>query len=193
MPRPDWIVNATADRTDWTLDELYELVRSTPSDIYLHVPVLREYASQCGTVTEMGMRHGVSTIALLHGCVNVTSYDLVPSPMASILLRLCPGFSFIEGDSCSVSIRETDLLFIDTLHTYGQLRAELIRHASKARRWIVLHDTETFGVELAPAIRELLAGGQWTVKERRTANHGLTVLERCRAAACRDAQERPGG
>ncbi len=73
-----------------------------------------------------------------------------------------------------------------TLHTYDQLKAELARHAAKARRWIVLHDTTTFatkGMEsdprgLWPAVEEVLADGTFVLKERRENNNGLTVLER---------------
>ena len=53
-------------------------------------------------------------------------------------------FHFTVGDTKAIDIEETDLLFIDTLHTYDQLAAELARHGMKARRWIVLHDTTTF-------------------------------------------------
>jgi hypothetical protein len=83
-------------------------------------------------------------------------------------------------------IEETDLLFIDTLHTYDQLREELRRHGGKARRYIVLHDTSTFGEQgevpdsrgLWPAVQEFLVQGTFHLKERRTNNNGLTILER---------------
>lgn len=195
MPHPDWILRATEHRTDWTLDELYDLVCETPSDINEHCPTLREYARRAEAVTELGMRHGVSTIALLAGVAEhpdawLTSYDLGPSPMATLLTQLDQRFSFIEGDSLSVSIRPTELLFIDTLHTYRQLRAELDRHADKVSRWIILHDTTTYGERgegggrgLNAAVDELVARGQWEIAERRENCNGLTVLERS-ATAC---------
>jgi len=36
-----------------------------PSDINEHLPALREYASKCGTVAELGVRTKVSTYAFL--------------------------------------------------------------------------------------------------------------------------------
>lgn len=56
----------------------------------------------------------------------------------------------------------------------------------KVKKWIILHDTETFGIKseiegeggLWPAVEEFLAAGGWKIVERRTNNNGLTVLER---------------
>lgn len=194
MPHPDWILKATQGRTDWTIEELYRLACDTPSDINEHLPLLREYASRSDVVTEFGMRHGVSTIAMLNVCPRpwpwLTSYDLVASPMVNLLMRIDQGFSFVRGDTRSVTIQPTDLLFIDTLHTYAQLSAELRRHAAKVRRWIILHDTVTYGTTgedggpgLTPAITELVAAGEWRFREHRANNNGLTVLERVPASA----------
>jgi hypothetical protein len=95
-------------------------------------------------------------------------------------------YGFVLGDTLKVDIEPTELLFIDTLHTYGQLKGELDRHAGKVKKWIILHDTETFGIKseiegesgLWPAVEEFLAAGGWKIVERRTNNNGLTVLER---------------
>jgi hypothetical protein len=59
-------------------------------------------------------------------------------------------------------------------------------NAAKARRYIVLHDTTTFGERgeaegqrgLWPAVEELLAGGAFRLQQRSTNNNGLTILER---------------
>jgi hypothetical protein len=95
-------------------------------------------------------------------------------------------FHFTVGDTKVLDIEETDLLFIDTLHTYDQLTTELARHAAKVRRWIVLHDTTTFATQgqesdprgLWPAVEEFLTEGTFVLKERRENNNGLTILER---------------
>lgn len=100
----------------------------------------------------------------------------------------------------------TDLLFIDTWHIYGQLKRELERWHSSVATYIVLHDTtvdEWYGetircrwnaedqsrasgipVEeirkgLWPAVEEFLVEHpEWKLRERRTNNNGLTVLQR---------------
>ena len=77
-------------------------------------------------------------------------------------------------------------MFIDTRHDYEQLKEELRRHAGNVRRYIVLHDTTTFGEQgetpghagLWPAVEEFLAQGTFRLKSREHQNNGLTVLER---------------
>ena len=86
----------------------------------------------------------------------------------------------------SVHIDPCDLLFIDTRHTADQLTNEFHRHASKVRRWIVLHDTQIFGERgedggpgLLPAVRRFLnENPEWSVVHHTQTNHGLTVLSR---------------
>ena len=171
------------------LEERYTLATQTVTDIHEHVPVLRALASQVEHVTEFGVRHGVSTTALLAAQPAVLrSYDIEDRAVAASLAPLAgrTDFRFAVGDTKAIDIEETDLLFIDTLHTYDQLKAELARHGEKARRWIVLHDTTTFGTTgeesdtrgMWPAVEEFLARGTFAIKERRTNNNGLTILER---------------
>ena len=171
------------------LEERYTLACQTVSDIHEHLPVLRDLASQVEHVTEFGVRHGVSTTALLAAQPAVLrSYDIYHRISADRLAPLAgrTAFTFTVGDTKAIDIEETDLLFIDTLHTYDQLAAELARHGAKARRWIVLHDTTTFATRgqesdprgLWPAVEEFLVRGPFSLKERRTNNNGLTILER---------------
>ncbi len=172
-----------------TLEERYTLAAQTATDIHEHLPLLRHLASQVEHVTEFGVRHGVSTTAFLAAQPAVLRcYDIRQRPIAAALAPLAgrTAFSVTVGDTTALDIDETDLLFIDTLHTYRQLSAELARHGLKARRWIILHDTTTFATRgqdddptgLWPAVEEFLARGTFTLKERRTNNNGLTILER---------------
>jgi cephalosporin hydroxylase len=172
-----------------TLEDMFQKARSTPSDINEHSDKLRELASQSETVIEFGMRHGVSTVALLAGQPKrMISYDLNHDPIAEILKSRqgATEFSFVQGDSLSVHIEPCDLLFIDTRHTADQLSNEFQRHAGKVRRWIVLHDTQIFGERgedggpgLLPAVRRFLnENPEWSVVHHTQANHGLTVLSR---------------
>jgi len=62
----------------------------------------------------------------------------------------------------------------------------LRRHAGKVRRYIVLHDSTTFGERcetpghagLWPAVEEFLAQGTFRLNSREHHNNRLTVLER---------------
>ena len=183
---PLWMLQQT--RSDVTLAELYRLVSTTPSDICEHCPTLKELAHRCRTVTEFGTRYGVSTVALLAGEPDkMTSYDIVRTATVRMIENAVEKteFCFKKENTLRAEIEPTDLLFIDTLHTYEQLSVELTLHASKANRYIVLHDTLTFGKRgetggegLRRAVQEFLSqNSQWSVTADFKNNNGLMVLE----------------
>jgi cephalosporin hydroxylase len=172
------------------IEQLYLAAKQTPSDINEHVERLRELGQECGHITEMGSRWGTSTTALAAARPKkLICYDLVRHEMIDLIERSARAagveFVFHVQDVRQAAIEPTDLLFIDTLHVYDQLKVELALHADKARKYIVLHDTETFGqrgeapnsIGLWPAVEEFLAAHpEWTIRERRANNNGLTVL-----------------
>lgn len=174
-----------------TLARRYERACITPSDINEHLVTLKWLASQCEHVTEMGTRGANgSTVAFLAAQMPyLECYDINPCPGLDALRPLAgkTRIGFTQANVLDVDIEPTDLLFIDTWHVYGQLKAELARHSGQARRFIVLHDTETFGVRgedptqkgLWPAVEEFLAATpDFKIKSRYVNNNGLTVLER---------------
>jgi glycosyltransferase involved in cell wall biosynthesis len=172
-----------------TLADLYRTACSTPSDINEHLPTLYLLARQCRHITEMGTRSGVSTTAWLFAQPErLICYDKVKSQPVDYLGAMAAQtrFTFHETDVLCAEIEETDLLFIDTWHVYEQLTKELRRHGHKARKYIVLHDTTTFGEKgeapghrgLWPAVEDFVAAGTYRVRQRYENNNGLTVLER---------------
>lgn len=174
-----------------TLESLYRIRCARPGDINEHLPILRGLAGQCDHVTEFGVRGGCSTTAFLMAKPKrLVSYDLKITPTAEYLKESANGTDFIliEQDVLDARIEETDLLFIDTYHSFDQLEKELELHAGKARRFIALHDTETFGLKgedgkepgLTAAIEKFLSANSdsWRLRDRLTNNNGLTVLER---------------
>lgn len=171
------------------LEAAYRFASEHPSDIQNHVPRLRDLASNCQSVTEFGTRSAVSTVAILRGQPGkFVAYDIHKCPRAIELTPIAGAtkFEFVVGDTRKISIEPTDMLFIDTLHTYEQLSAELARHSDKVGKWIAMHDTVTFGDRgelpntkgLRPAINEFLAKGGWTVEAEYEDSNGLTVLKR---------------
>ena len=174
------------------IDDIYERKCAEPSDINEHLPVLKRYASQCNHVTEFGVRHVVSTWGLIAGRPKtVHSYDLsspgdaVIAEVQDVANEVGVSFIFFQWNVLDAHIVTTDLLFIDTYHTYTQLKSELERHSENVRKWIIMHDTETFGEKgeaneengLNYAIREFLeANPIWSEVRRLTNNNGLTVL-----------------
>lgn len=185
----------------------YDLQRIMPSDICDHIETLYQYGKLCRHITEMGVRTVSSTWAFLYSNpIEIISYDIVKHPnvleVEHIANRNSLNFRFIEADVLKIEIEKTDLLFIDTLHTYNQLISELELHSEKAQKYIILHDTTTFGtrdeinpnkksdlVEAMPQTKEGLTtayqdflltekGKKWAVDKIFTHNNGLTILKR---------------
>src|SRR5574343_628325 len=168
--------------------ERFTQLCAVPSDINEHLPTLRKYAMKCAHVTEFGVRNAVSTVALAAGFPKrMVSYDIRPMPEA--IERIIIGevdFTFRLADVLQIEIDPTEVLFIDTLHTYDQLNAELVKHADKVSKYLILHDTETFGIVgekrqrgIMPAIDEfLLMNPIWRFHEIYRNNNGLMVLRR---------------
>ncbi len=178
-----------------TINELYQRAVSTPGDIWEHLPTLVRLANKCRHITEFGTRYGISTAAFLYARPSkFIAYDISRHEAVSVLEEAVRAenldFQFIQADVLSVEIEDTDLLFIDTLHTRDQLIAELCRHGGRVNEYIVLHDTMTFGDVgevgesggLKQALREYLADhSEWSVIEEYQNNNGLTVLQRGKA------------
>lgn len=95
---------------------------------------------------EFGVKRGASSSALLLGAQRVTSYDIKETRMARELKKIVGDrWDYRIQDSRTADIPYCDLLFIDSLHTYEQMRIELELHAHKVREWLVFHDVSTFG------------------------------------------------
>ena len=203
------------------LEKIVNLMYEFPGDINEHIPTLIKYGSECETITEMGVRWITSTWAFL-GCAptKLISYDMRdPSTwdvggngenqgiisrgynnikeVYKIADEFSLNFKFIQANVLEIEIEETDLLFLDTWHSYKQLKAELKLHSSKAKKYIIFHYTTTYATvdetnyeELGPewkaegigiwkAIEEFLQNNpQWVLEERFMNNNGLTIIKR---------------
>ena len=170
----------------------YKRATQTPSDINENVHILYDLAKECKTVVEMGVRTGVSTRAFLNTDVQLLSFDIFIDEHVKRLFDLAKqqgkNVNYIKENVLNIEIDETDLLFIDTLHTYNQLKQELTLHGNKAQKYIAFHDTYTFGLRgednvdkkgLMTAIIEFMTeNSHWKFKIHKTNNNGFTVLER---------------
>ena len=162
--------------------KMFEEICNTPSDNNEHCSKLHALAKECNHITEFGVMFGRSTVSFLAARPHILiSYDIKKQEIVNQIEKLAEEeqlhFVFKLEDSRSATIDETDLLYIDTDHTYAQLKAELFRHGNKARKYIVMHDTAAFP-ELWKAIDEFLEQGFFQIKEICINNNGLTVLER---------------
>jgi len=184
------------------IKEKFELAKSTPSDINEHLYTLHELAKECNHITEMGVRNVVSTLAfMLRDPKKLIGIDLHTNENVENAKLLYPKWEFIQADTTKIKIKETDLLFIDTLHIYSQLKKELNLHSGQVKKYIVLHDTTTYGFTdeptswqtpeimenyiiennkgLQPAIIEFLNNNEeWYIYKEYVNNNGLTILKR---------------
>lgn len=188
------------------LDELAEWVSKNKRDLDEHVGMLRRWAEKCDHVTEFTKRRE-STIALLAGRpATLVSYqteedELTPLAYAYAindkearaegggrvvenikhLLRVNPLAENVEP------IEETDLLYIDSVHSAEQLWQELTKHGGRVRRAFILRGTATFGEKaegtnglgLNHAIRKWLEEHpEWFVAYYAPNQYGMTVLSK---------------
>ncbi len=165
------------------LEKRYLNACNEVSDINEHVPVLKRYADMCNHVTEFGVRTGVSTWAWVMSNAKIVrcydSYNCNTGDHQIEADRIKKEFSFTRVNVIAdrFEIEPTDLLFIDTDHKYEQCSKELKMHADKVKKFIIFHDTVTFGAELNKAIEEFLdKNHNWMLQEKLLNNNGLTVL-----------------
>ena len=155
------------------------------SDINEHIPVLKRYADLCEHITEFGVRTAVSTWAWVASnaktirCYDVCRCNLEAHQQEADKLKKEFSFTQVNVIADKFEIEQTDLLFIDTNHTYEQCSKELKKHSNKVNKFIILHDTVIFGAELNKAIEEFLEkNNDWMLREKLLNNNGLTVLAR---------------
>jgi hypothetical protein len=187
---------------------------SIKSDINEHLPTLFAYTQKCDSVTECGVRDIVSSYAFASGLLDrpnkYTLVDPYKSEQIEPFLELCKAeginATFMNESDIKCERAETDLLFIDTWHVYGQLKRELNYWHSYAKKYIIMHDTtvdewlgesirngqntaeeskcydipeEEIRKGLWPAVAEFLEEHpEWEIDQRYTNNNGLTILIR---------------
>lgn len=203
-------MTTTASTSLAAIEQLYDTYRQSDAAIAPHLPRLRElgrrfHASGGSIVVEFGVKRGMSSTAWLLEADHVISFDVVPTPQATALAQMAPHWDYRIESSLTATIPDCDVLFIDSLHTFDQVDAELRRHAHSVRRALVFHDVTTFGEVAAvgetgrqawtyrpgggsvpdahkgirPAIDALMIRDRsWHISARYVDGHGLLVLER---------------
>lgn len=134
-----------------TIEERYRWACDTPSDISALIPVLRKYGEQCQHVTEFGVRNCVSLSAWLAARPKkIVCYDVGYYPALVQIENLALGagieFRFHCESTANSKIHKTDLLFVDTVHNAFQLSAELKENHYAVQKFMIFHDTDTYGI-----------------------------------------------
>jgi len=153
-------------------------------DMTAFMPVLRAYARECGTIAELGVRKGMSTIALLSGMHGgrLWSFDRDECENAGGLETMADGagvqWIFQLGDIYDLHPwpLKPDLLFLDADHTFEGVSRQLRFFGATTRKWVMIHDSVSFP-DVRKAVLEF-AGGVWEVERAYTESSGLMILER---------------
>ena len=150
----------------------YNLLCSTTSDINEHLPTLYKYALDCDSIIETGIRGTVSSWALVCGLLNNNSTNRKKLLLNDInkcniteLLSLTTNenidINYIWKNNLEIELTQNfDMIFIDTWHVYGQLIRELNKFSVNINKYIIMHDTEIDG-NLGETIRN-----NWNTKQQ---------------------------
>jgi predicted O-methyltransferase YrrM len=145
----------------------------------------KSYASKVDSIIEFGVYTGLSTCAWLSGNPKkLRSYDITNKYLTVIdelefnARENGIDFKFTVANSLEIAAEECDLLFIDTVHTKDHCISELNRHASLAKKYIILHDPSDWPGVFEAAITYLHHNREWHIIEHCNKSSGLLVLER---------------
>lgn len=124
-----------------------------PVDIYEHLPTLYQYASECNSVLECGVRASVSSWALVYGLISNNNNnkkmilnDIEPCDVSKLLeytkaiSHLNVSYEWVSD--LDLDLKENvDLTFIDSWHVGGHLKKELAKFSKLTNKYIIMHDT----------------------------------------------------
>lgn len=189
QPRPEEFSN---------IEDAYQFVRKVPRDFDQHMPKLRELADQCEHVTEFSIRRE-SCIALCASkaktIISRNSEQTDPL-MMQIQQALGVRLQHFDRNVTPPDIFETDLLFLNTVHTGERVMQQLQSYAKFVKRYIVLHNTQIYGergedgqIGIMVAARGFMRSNpEWSVVYHTIDQYGLTVLSRLQE----DKKQLPG-
>ena len=124
------------------------------SDIVKHLPILKEYASKCENILEIGLGFGNSTLAFLEASPKeVITIEIDKNWGKDILENLFivakeknVKYNIIYADSRNLTIDDKfDMLLIDGDHSYLTVKKELEIYPNYINKYIAFHDIVTFG------------------------------------------------
>ena len=140
------------------LNNKFKLLRNKKSDIFLHLDTLYEYSRESSSIFETGVRGVVSSWAFLKALndAGIENNKLLlndidecdVSDLKKVAQNINIDLSYIWQDNLSLNLDTTfDIIFIDTLHVYGQLIRELNKFSKICNKYLIMHDTTVDGIQ----------------------------------------------
>jgi hypothetical protein len=134
------------------IQQKYNELCSSPSDINEHLPTLYRYTLECDSVFETGVRGCVSSWAFVYGLLSkennnkcILLNDINECDIKDLLYHSSNEnikIEYIWKNNITIDFdRNYDLTFIDTWHIYGQLKRELDKFSKITNKYIIMHDT----------------------------------------------------
>jgi len=129
---------------------LIELAKGYVPEYVKYLPHIREYMQECNSYRELGTNQGASASAVV--LENVPFVQLIDKSFSrfrpwkhyfdsyaeanNIVLNL------VESSSLEVNVtRDTDFLFVDSVHKYNHVLEELRLYSPFVNKYIMIHDT----------------------------------------------------
>lgn len=134
------------------IEEKYNCLCNSPSDINEHLSILFKYAIECESIIECGVRGCVSSWSLLFGLLNNNKLnkklllnDKIECDINELLTEtkdLPIEITYEWKNNLDlILINNYDMVFIDTWHVYGHLKRELNKFGPITNKYIIMHDT----------------------------------------------------
>ena len=179
------------------VENKYEFYCNQISEINEHLPTIKRYSEKCESVTEITKSQSTIYSLLVSKPKNITSYRLNKSEDVNHLNDWAIKNNIkIEISENPKPIKQTDLLFINNLHTYDYVYKQLDKNKNKINKYIIINETSTYGDTdeiifgvtkntkkkgegVYNAILDFLdKDDDWSIKEEYKNNNGLVILKR---------------
>jgi len=185
----------------WKLAERFEQYKKDNKDFSGHVSKVYGLTNHEDVVVEIGCQFGIgsSTAFAMARPAHLICIDKLKQDRFEGFLTACEyediNVEYIITDSLEITIPPCDILFIDSWHTYDQLKQELALHGNKAKKYLIFHDTaayccgntgqDTKSPGLLAAINEFKAANtQWQEIYNTEECNGLIILLNNNSVVC---------
>ena len=221
------ILEATEEKKDRLKDKSLQHCNK-PLDINESSQLLCKYAKACASVVEIGHKEIEAPKGILQGLSESSfkqrSYlkinsDYIPPSELNFTKEGAKksniNFTFWQANDLLIVLEPTDMLYIDSLHTYCHLTYQLETFSSQVRKYICLYGTSGPWCDqeenayqgnyneysssydrtkkgLWPAVLDFLANHpEWVLVERSTKNEGCAILQRLDETTVKDPYSPP--